>query len=152
MESDLKDNTMRLKGSTELDPSFITLNDGKNRDGSELLEGLRGIAQRYKYYENEYHRMILDNDPWKPATEIPDGEYSSIRNRLVQVDSGALRYLGSFHYGYHNIEKRAWFVIIGKGTQVEHEISQWRKLPRPPNITDKYEEVKKEVERLRSFL
>lgn len=119
-------------------------------DNLDIREYLIGIAERLKWFKDEYYRLNQDAAPWYPASEHPDGLHSSHRCRSVQVDSGPLRYLGSFFVGYHDNRVNRWYVFIA-GKPVEHEVEQWRALPRAPGEAAEYESVKTEVSRLRTI-
>jgi hypothetical protein len=151
-ESELVGNKLDLKGSDSHGKNFssIVFNDKENSENT-LLDGLRGICQRLEHSQRECGRMYRDSLPWKSAKEIPDGPCSSIRCRVVQVDSGALRFISSFNYGWHDNRVNKWFVVLGSEA-VEHAVEQWRGLPRAPGEAPKYELVKDEVERLRAII
>jgi hypothetical protein len=133
----------------------LVINDSKEYiigcNNAEIRDMLVGLAERYEHYLREFHRLSVDSKPWRPASEAPDGPASSIRRRLVQVDSGPLRYVSPFSYGFHDRELNKWFVVLGEQL-VEHAVEQWRHLPIAPNECPKYEQVKDEVERLRVFI
>lgn len=117
-------------------------------DNPDIREYLVGIAERMEWFRSEYYRLARDVSPWRLASEHPDAPYSSIRHRILQVDSSALRYIGSFFVGYHDYEQDAWFVLIN-GKPIKHQIERWRPLPRAPGETAAYDSVQAEVERLK---
>lgn len=120
-------------------------------NNEDIRDMLIGMAERYEHFQKEYYRIKQDEKPWHPASEAPDSMNSSCRCRLVHVDSSALRYVNSFHTGYHDYRNNKWYVFI-RGKAVEHAVEQWRRLPHPPGDTDEYQTVKTEAERLRLFM
>lgn len=152
-ESELEGHTLNLKGSENAkgkNHSAITLDD-KDDSENKLIDGLRGICQRLHFYRNEFYRLVEDSSPWSLGSEAPDGPLSACHRRIVQVDSGALRFIGGPHMGWHDYRTNKWTVLIGN-IPVEHEVERWRCFPDAPGEAPEYEKVKTEVERLRSFL
>lgn len=117
----------------------------------DIREYLIGIAERLEWFRTEYYRLAQDADPWKSASEWPDGPYSSCGPRMVQVDSSALRYIGNFFLGRHDYRSDTWYVLID-GKTIEHAVEQWKHLPQAPGEAAEYKSVKTEVERLRNFI
>lgn len=154
-KSEYKDNSVELAGSdfAGKNPYKIHISGGRDSTGQDVIDAIRGMAQRLQYYESEYHRLNRDAEQWHPSSENPDSPYSSRPTSLVQVDSEALRYIWGPCMGYVNRKTNKWMVVID-GNPVEHDVEIWRHFPAPPRLNNNktYEDVKDEVLRLRSFL
>lgn len=111
------------------------------------------MARSYDELERKYHYSLRENssETWHAASELKSIPfYSSFRGpRTFLVTSPELCFVGGIALGMENEGK--WYVLHGE-QKVEHKVTHYRHLPPHPflHIPD-YEEIKTEVERLRTL-
>jgi len=109
------------------------------------------MARLFKQKDDELYRLHneMQSIPWHPASELPDGPWSSCDCRTVFVTSPALHYFtGGVCLGYYDRGEGKWFVDI-EGRKFPHSITHWRHLPVAPESALQYQAIKEDVEQLR---
>lgn len=123
-------------------------------DSVETRNMLIEMARAYDKMEKEYYYLCAMNasEPWHEISELkPISPASSIRGpRIFLVSSPELCYVnGGIALGME--DEGTWYVFLN-GKKVEHKVTHYRRLPPHPLFKlPEYEDVKVEVERLRSY-
>lgn len=100
--------------------------------------------------ENRYLHRESSSENWIPIEVLRPHSTCSSRRDFYEalVTSPELAFIGGTHMGYRRDGK--WYALIGK-EYIEHKVTHYRNLPPSLNFDIPYENMKDEVERLRSL-